>query len=127
MAEQGQKTAGFLDWKVGYQPNIVLMYFGFVCCCGLPTLPHLHYLRGEIERLFPEKNDGLHWVYVLIAILGLFMNHNALTEKENELGLKGSDISKFWFVVLIIPILWPFMIFDQMNRLNAIAEKLGQE
>ena len=116
------QSGGFLSWKIGQQPNAALMYVGFCCCCGFPTVAHLHALRNELKNAFPEIEDDMHWIYVIISIIGLYKNEEQLAALEAKNNIANAASSLPWWLPFILPIMWPAVLASQMKRLNALVE-----
>ena len=120
------ESGGFLSWKVGQTPNVALLFLGYFCCCGFPLLIQLHAFRNELKSSFEEIDDNLHWVYVIIGIFGLYQNEQQLNSLEAKYSVNAAPNSLPWWLPLIVPVLWPLAIANQMRRLNelvAVAKK----
>ena len=119
-------TGGFLDWKLRQEPNVMLMYVGMLCCCGLPILAQLHAFRNVLKATFPEVDDNLHWVAVIIGIFGLYQNETQLAELEKKYNIQAPASSMPWFLPILCGVLWPMALASQMKRLNALAQAAGK-
>ena len=115
------ESGGFLTWKVGQTPNVALLFLGYCCCCGLPLLLQLHAFRNELKSSFEEIDDNLHWVYVIIGIFGLYQNEQQLNSLEAKYSVNAAPNSLPWWLPLIVPVLWPLAIANQMRRLNELV------
>ena len=121
-----EKVGGFIDWKLGQEPNTLLMFIGYCCCCGLPLIAQMHAFRNELKAAFSEVDDNLHWVNVIISIYGLYQNEQQLGELEKQHNVTAPAAAMPWWLPIVIPILWPMAIAAQMKRLNALASAVKQ-
>lgn len=121
---KGSAAGGFLSWKIGQQPNVLLMYLGFCCCCGFPLMFQMHAFRNELKGKFDEIDDTLHWFNVIISIVGIYQNDKQLEELEAKYNVTPPPSSLPWWLPVFVNILWPLAIANQMKRLNAIVEAM---
>ena len=115
------ETGGFLDWKIGQTPNVLMLFIGYCCCCGFPLIFQMHAFRREFAKAF-GVDDSAHWIAVIIGIYGLYLSNEQLTSLEAQKGITPAS-SMPWFLTLFVPILWPIAVADQMKRLNALAQQ----
>ena len=94
-----RQSSGFVDWKIGQDANILMMFIGFICCCGLPIYFRVHALRNKLKNRF-DVDDSTHILAVLIPIYGMYITHRQLSELEATHGLQ-----------TVTPIPWHYMIF----------------
>jgi hypothetical protein len=104
----------------------MLMYVGMLLCCGLTLFLHMHAFRNVLKATFPEVDDKLHWVAVIIGIFGLYQNEMQLAELEKKYNIQAPASSMPWFLPIFCGILWPLALASQMKRLNALAEAAGK-
>ena len=119
-------AGGFLDWKLRQEPNVMLMYVGMLLCCGLTLFLHMHAFRNVLKATFPEVDDKLHWVAVIIGIFGLYQNEMQLAELEKKYNVQVPADSMPWFMPKLCGVLFPMALASQMKRLNALAEAAGK-
>ena len=123
--ENKAQSAGLFNYTVGNQPNVLMLFVGYCCCCGLSGIIQLHNIRNELKRIFPQINDSNHWLYVIIGLWGIYVTNNELAELEKEYGIVYTPKVPV-LLLIFLPVLWPIALGDMMSRLNALAEKRGE-
>ncbi|MBE6405798.1 MAG: hypothetical protein E7040_07240 [Lentisphaerae bacterium] len=119
-----RQSSGFIDWRLGQDANILMMFIGFYCCCGLPIFFKMHALRTELKNQF-GVDDSTHILAVLIPIYGLYITHKQISELEAKYDVKPVPPIPWHYMIFAGGIiLWPICVKEQMDRLNAIADKL---